>query len=76
MNHARFQRLAKRLPRARQRRSHRRVALAELAVDRQVSRLLEESVRGREQSVQEIRSEIRLLARTIAALAEEADQRE
>src|SRR6201996_6921127 len=43
---------------------------------RQVSRLLEESVRGREQSVQEIRSEIRLLARTIAALAEEADQRE
>ncbi len=45
-------------------------------LDRQVSRLLEELVRGREQSVQEIRSEIRLLARTIAALAEEADQRE
>jgi hypothetical protein len=29
---------------------------------------------GREQTVQDIRSEIRLLARTIAALAEEADR--
>ncbi len=31
-------------------------------------------IQGREQSVQEIRTEIRLLARTIAALADEADR--
>ena len=43
-------------------------------IDRQVGRLAEEAIRGREQSVQEIRSEIRLLARTIAALAEDVDR--
>ena len=35
-----------------------------------VSRLLEEMVAGREQSVNELRSEFKLLARTIAAIAE------
>jgi hypothetical protein len=35
------------------------------------ARLLEEVSQGRAQSVQEIRNEIRLLARTIAAIAEE-----
>ncbi|MHA1570162.1 MAG: flagellar motor protein MotA [Alphaproteobacteria bacterium] len=40
-------------------------------LDVYMSRLLEESATGRTQMVQELRSEIRLLARTIAALAEE-----
>jgi hypothetical protein len=43
-------------------------------IDRQIGRLADEAVRGREQAVQEIRSEIRLLARTIAALAEDAER--
>jgi len=43
-------------------------------LDRQVARIVEETIRGREQTVQEIRSEIRLLARTIAALAEDVDR--
>lgn len=43
-------------------------------MDIYLARLVEESSSGRTQSVQEIRSEIKLLARTIAALAEEAEQ--
>jgi len=43
-------------------------------MDIYLARLVEESSSGRVQSVQEIRSEIKMLARTIAALAEEADQ--
>jgi hypothetical protein len=38
-----------------------------------VGRIAEELANGRVETVQEIRSEIRLLARTIAALAEEAE---
>ncbi len=38
-----------------------------------MGRLLEEMSSGRAQMVQELRSEIKLLARTIAALAEEAE---
>jgi hypothetical protein len=37
-------------------------------------RLTEELAQGRNQTIQEVRSEIRLLARTIAALAEETNQ--
>ena len=40
-------------------------------IDVYVTRLMEELVRGRNQSVEEIRAEIKLLTRTIAALAEE-----
>ncbi|CAO3400039.1 hypothetical protein VH563_05735 [Brevundimonas sp. HT1-5] len=43
-------------------------------MDIYLARIVEESSNGRVQAVQEIRSEIKLLARTIAALAEEADQ--
>ncbi|HIM47188.1 MAG TPA: hypothetical protein EYM34_13115 [Alphaproteobacteria bacterium] len=39
-------------------------------LDVYMGRLLEEMVSGREQSVNEIRSEFKLLARTIAAVAE------
>ena len=39
------------------------------------ARVLEELSQGRAQSVQEIRNEIRLLARTIAAIAEEEQRR-
>ena len=39
-------------------------------LDVYVGRLLEEMVAGREQSVNELRSEFKLLARTIAAVAE------
>ncbi|MGB8839900.1 MAG: flagellar motor protein MotA [Aliidongia sp.] len=39
-------------------------------LDRLAGRIVEEMAMGRDKSVQEIRSEIRLLARTIAALAE------
>jgi hypothetical protein len=38
-----------------------------------VGRIADDLSKGREETVQEIRAEIRLLARTIAALAEEAD---
>ena len=38
------------------------------------ARLLEEVATGRVESVQEIRSEIKLLARTIAALAEDSER--
>ncbi|MEP4378998.1 MAG: flagellar motor protein MotA [Alphaproteobacteria bacterium] len=40
-------------------------------IDGYMARMLEDQVSGRNQIVQEIRSEIRLLARTIAALAED-----
>jgi hypothetical protein len=40
-------------------------------LDRMAVRIADELTQGRDKSVQEIRSEIRLLARTIAALAEE-----
>jgi hypothetical protein len=40
-------------------------------LDRVAARIADELTQGRDKSVQEIRSEIRLLARTIAALAEE-----
>jgi hypothetical protein len=40
-------------------------------LDRMAARIADELTQGRDKSVQEIRSEIRLLARTIAALAEE-----
>ena len=43
-------------------------------MDVYLARLLEEISSGRTQLVQEIRAEIRLLARTMAALAEEADR--
>jgi len=39
-----------------------------------MARLTEDVAEGRAQSVQELRAEIRLLARTIAALAEEAER--
>jgi len=41
-------------------------------LDTHMSRMLEEAAHGRTEIVQELRAEIRLLARTIAALAEEA----
>ena len=44
-------------------------------LDVYLQRLLDEIGQGRQQSTQEIRSEIKLLARTIAALAEETDVR-
>jgi polyhydroxyalkanoate synthesis regulator phasin/uncharacterized membrane protein len=44
-------------------------------IDLHMGRLLEDSARGRQESVQELRSEIKLLARTIAALAEEGERR-
>jgi hypothetical protein len=43
-------------------------------VDLQMNRLLEELTTGRQVSVQEIRSEIRMVARTIAAIAEEGER--
>lgn len=43
-------------------------------IDQQISRMAESVIQGRDQTVQEIRTEIRLLARTIAALAEEGDR--
>jgi hypothetical protein len=43
-------------------------------VEMYLGRLAEDLSQGRSQTIQEVRSEIRLLARTIAALAEEADR--
>jgi hypothetical protein len=43
-------------------------------VDVHLARLIEDSASGRAQMTQELRSEIRLLARTIAALADEGDR--
>ena len=45
------------------------------SMDLQMSRLVQEAAVGRSQAVEEIRSEIRLLARTIAALAEDSEPR-
>ena len=42
-------------------------------VDLQLERLIGEVASGRDSAVQEIRGEIRLLARTIAAIAEETE---
>jgi hypothetical protein len=39
-----------------------------------MARMLEETTQGRTQIIQDVRSEIRLLARTIAALAEESER--
>jgi hypothetical protein len=44
-------------------------------IDGHLARLLADQTSGRETAVQEIRSEIRLLARTIAALAEGEEPR-
>ena len=43
-------------------------------LDYRLERLLDEASSGRDQVIKEMRNEIRLLARTIAALAEEAEQ--
>jgi hypothetical protein len=43
-------------------------------IEHYMARLSEELAHGRAETVQEVRSEIRLLARTIAALAEEAER--
>ena len=43
-------------------------------LDVHLGRLLEETTQGRAQIIQDVRSEIRLLARTIAALAEEGER--
>ncbi len=43
-------------------------------IETYLARLAEDLSQGRSQTIQEVRSEIRLLARTIAALAEEADR--
>lgn len=45
------------------------------SVDHQLSRLVDELSTGRSEVLDGVRSEIRLLARTIAALAEESDER-
>jgi hypothetical protein len=45
------------------------------SIDLHLARLIEELAHGRDQTIQEVRSEIRLLARTIAALAEEPERR-
>jgi hypothetical protein len=44
-------------------------------VDLHLARLLDETARGRQEAVQELRNEIKILARTIAALAEEGERR-
>ena len=44
-------------------------------IDVYLQRMLDDMAMGRQQSTQEIRSEIKLLARTIAAIAEEGEQR-
>jgi gas vesicle protein len=44
-------------------------------LDGQLGRLMEDVARGRQESVQELRSEIKVLARTIAALADEGERR-
>jgi hypothetical protein len=45
------------------------------SMDSHISRLLEDVSRGRQEAVQELRSEIKVLTRTIAALAEEGERR-
>ena len=44
-------------------------------LDNYLSRLVEDSASGRSEMIQELRAEIRLLARTIAASSEENDGR-
>jgi hypothetical protein len=43
-------------------------------VEQYLARLIEELSHGRQETIQEVRGEIRLLARTIAALAEEGER--
>ena len=43
-------------------------------IDVYMARLIEEMIAGREETVRQIRSDIKLLARTIAAVAEEPDR--
>jgi hypothetical protein len=43
-------------------------------LDVYMARLLEDLSAGREEVIQQVRSEIKLLARTIAAIAEESDR--
>ena len=43
-------------------------------LDVHLGRMLEDTTQGRAQIIQDVRSEIRLLARTIAALAEESER--
>jgi hypothetical protein len=43
-------------------------------LDIQMNRVLEELTTGRQVSTQELRSEIRMVARTIAAIAEESER--
>jgi hypothetical protein len=43
-------------------------------IEAYIARISEDTVQGRQQTIQELRSEIRLLARTIAALAEETER--
>ena len=43
-------------------------------IDTSLARLVDESAAGRDRSVKEIRSEIKLLARTIAALADDGER--
>jgi hypothetical protein len=45
------------------------------SLDQHMNRLLEDVVRGRQEAVQDIRNEIKILTRTIAALAEEGERR-
>ena len=44
------------------------------SIDTQISRLIEELGTGRNELVSELRSEIRVLSRTMAAIAERAKQ--
>ena len=45
-------------------------------LDVYVARLIEEMISGREEIVRQVRSDIKLLARTIAAVADEAERRD
>ena len=45
------------------------------SLDQHMARLIDDLSRGRQESVQDIRSEIKILTRTIAALAEEGERR-
>jgi hypothetical protein len=44
-------------------------------LDVYVARLIEEMIAGREEVVRQVRSDIKLLARTIAAVADDAERR-
>ncbi len=43
-------------------------------IEMYLGRVVEDLAHGRQETIQEVRSEIRLLARTIAALAEESER--